>query len=107
MMIVIMKSFVSFQVQRFSAFSAFFRLPLLVVLALLVGEQLVSHPAENVGGGLRGDDDRLEGSGRDLSQDAAHSARHAFLLVLSEGHFDNVLSSVLQALQKFKAKASK
>lgn len=59
--------------------------PFLRFLLACVGVDLVPHPAQHVGGGLGGHDERLDHRRRQLAQNSAHRPRHPSLLVLPGG----------------------
>ena len=80
--------------------SAVFGLPLVLVLSLAVGPQLVAHTAQHAGGGLGGDDDGLQDGGRDLAEHAAHRPRHALQLVLLYSHLGYVTRCTRDSLRE-------
>lgn len=73
--------------------------PFLGFLLACVGVDLVPHPAQDVGGGFGGHDERLDHGRRQLAQNSAHRPSHAALLVLPGGCAVDCQRSVCDPLE--------
>lgn len=74
-------------------------LPFLGFLLACVGVDLVPHPAQHVGGGFGGHDERLDHRGWQLAQNSAHCPSHPSLLVLPGGCAVDCQRSVCDPLE--------
>lgn len=85
---------------REASFLGILRPPLQRLFLVGIRLDLVTHPPQEIGGGFRGHDERLDHGRRDLPEDASHRSRDALLLMPTSCNIADGLGRVNNTLEE-------